>query len=46
MAALRASANAALTQVQSVPALDELGMIGLIAALGIAAGWIVKNRRK
>lgn len=38
--------NSAFTQIQSVPTLDELGMAGLIVAIGVLAGWIVRNRRK
>lgn len=41
-----AAANSAFTQAQSVPTLDELGMVGLIVAIGLAAGWIVRNRGK
>ncbi len=40
------AANALFTQTQAVPALDEVGLIGLIVVIGAAAGWIVKNRKK
>jgi LPXTG-motif cell wall-anchored protein len=29
-----------------VPTLDEFGLVGLIAAIGIAAGLIVRRRKK
>lgn len=41
-----AHAQANLLLTQSVPALDEYGLIGLVAAVGVVAGWILKRRGK
>jgi hypothetical protein len=43
-AALAASDNNAMTQ--SVPTLDEFGMIALVAVLCGVAGWLVSRRGK
>lgn len=38
--------NSVFTQVQSVPTLDEFGLIGLIAGIGIVAGLVMRRRGK
>lgn len=43
MAAL-AQVNMAVTQ--SIPTLDEVGLAGLVAAVGAVGGWILKKRSK
>ena len=40
------TANSAFTQVQSVPTLDEWGLIGLIAAVGVVGGMAIRKRKK
>lgn len=35
--------NSVVTLVQSVPTLDEVGLIGLIVAVGIAAGIAIRR---
>ncbi len=45
-AALAQSVNLAYSQPASIPTMGELGLVGLIAALGIAAGIYMKNRNK
>jgi hypothetical protein len=39
-------ANGAATQVSAVPTLDEWGLIGLIAAIGVAAGIAIRRGGK
>jgi hypothetical protein len=38
--------NGLNTQVQSVPTLDEWGLIGLIAAIGVVGGLAMGKRKK
>jgi hypothetical protein len=40
------SANSFNTQAQSVPTLDEWGLIGLIAAIGVVGGLAIRKRKK
>jgi hypothetical protein len=40
------TSNGAFTQVQSVPTLDEWGLIGLIAAVGVVGGLAIRKRKK
>jgi len=39
-----AQVNMAITQ--SIPALDEIGLISLVALVGAVAGWAIKRNRK
>jgi hypothetical protein len=41
-----AQSNSAITQTSSVPTMDEWGLIGLIAAVGVAAGVAIRRRGK
>jgi len=41
-----AQANLAVSQSVSVPSLNEIGLIALVAAVVGAAGWILKRRVK
>lgn len=41
-----ASANAVFTQTEAVPALSEWSLVGLIAAVGAAAGAVIRRRGK
>lgn len=44
-----AQANSAYTQAASIPTLDEWGLVGLIAAVGVAAGIALRrggNKKK
>jgi ABC-type iron transport system FetAB permease component len=40
----QAQQNMAMTQ--SIPALDEIGLIGLVALVGAVAGWVIKRHGK
>lgn len=40
------TANSIFTQVQSIPTLDEWGLIGLIAGIGVVGGLAIRKRKK
>lgn len=40
------TANGVFTQVQSVPTLDEWGLVGLIAVVGVVAGIAIRRGGK
>lgn len=35
-----------MLMTQSIPALDEIGLISLVALVGVVAGWAIKRRGK
>lgn len=41
-----AAANALYTQLESVPTLNELGLVGLIAGIGVVAGIAIRRGGK
>lgn len=41
-----AQSNAAFTQTQAVPTLDEWGLIGLVVAVGVIGGLVMRGRGK
>ena len=41
-----AIADENMLMTQSIPTLDEVGLIGLIALVGVIAGWIIKRNGK
>ena len=40
------TANSIFTQVQAIPTLDEWGLIGLMAAIGVVGGLAIRKRKK
>jgi hypothetical protein len=41
-----AQSNGLFTQPESIPTMDEWGLVGLIAAVGVAAGIAMRRRGK
>jgi hypothetical protein len=40
------SMNSAFSQIQSVPTMDEIGLIGLIVGVGVVAGVLIRRKDK